>query len=204
LIRGYTELIFDNNALDQAHIARIRVRVSDQIERMQNLISDLLLLAEIGEHGATDFSTVNLTHVVQQAFEDLQTIQPRRPISVSLCEDAMVHADGRLVDQLLANLISNLSRYVPVKAPVSVKLEKNESQVTLVVEDGGPGLPNQATNEELQSFRRFDPSRSRTSGGSGLGLSIMNAIVQQHGGKMILSRSRLGGLKTLIELPVRG
>jgi hypothetical protein len=73
----------------------------------------------------------------------------------------------------------------------------------LEIEDGGPGLPESAYREKVQSLHRFDKSRSRENGGSGLGLSIMAAVVARLGGEFNLQKSSLGGLAILAELPVK-
>ena len=73
-------------------------------------------------------------------------------------------------------------------------------RVNLVIEDGGPGLTESAYRSEIAAMNRFDPSRSRDSGGSGLGMSIIAAIVQEHNGKLELRKSNLGGLAVDVEL----
>ena len=72
--------------------------------------------------------------------------------------------------------------------------------MNLVIEDGGPGLADSAYRTEIAAMNRFDPSRSRDSGGSGLGMSIIAAIVQEHNGKLELRKSNLGGLAVDVEL----
>jgi signal transduction histidine kinase len=72
----------------------------------------------------------------------------------------------------------------------------------LTVEDAGPGLPDEAYARGIQGFRRFDESRSRETGGTGLGMTLMNSIVEAHSGSMAIARSELGGLKLEIRLPL--
>ena len=71
----------------------------------------------------------------------------------------------------------------------------------LSIEDGGQGLPESAYRENIQSLNRFDKSRSRESGGSGLGMSIMAAVIEKQGGKLTLRKSALGGLTVEAEVP---
>ena len=88
-------------------------------------------------------------------------------------------------------------RHTPTDAAVNVSLAKIKNHIQLVIEDAGPGLKDFSQ----QAFSRFDKSRSRETGGSGLGLSIIHKIVENIGGEIELSRSNLGGLKTEIRLP---
>ena len=81
---------------------------------------------------------------------------------------------------------------------MSVSLTKTRNRIELVVEDGGPGLPTDASGSQL--FKRFDKSRSRESGGSGLGMSIIQAAISAHAGDLEFGRSDLGGLKISITL----
>ena len=124
------------------------------------------------------------------------------PLSFRWEPDVTIKGSKPLLVQLLANLISNLSRYVSDECEVSFELITDYENAILKLDDSGVGLPDSAYLEGIQSFTRFDNSRSRDSGGSGLGISIMSAIVAQHGGHLTLSRSELGGLCTTVVLPL--
>jgi K+-sensing histidine kinase KdpD len=93
-------------------------------------------------------------------------------------------------------------RHTPESAPVSISLSTVGKRAELIIEDGGPGLPENAYGSEIKAMNRFDPSRSRESGGSGLGLSIIAAIVQEHLGELELYKSKLGGLALKIRIPI--
>ena len=108
-----------------------------------------------------------------------------------------------LLDIPSQNIFSNIRRHTPALAPVSVQLKSKGKEVQLRIEDGGPGLPDDAYNKASYEFERFDRSRSRDSGGSGLGLSIIAAIVKEHSGSISLSKSALGGLAIYIQLPIK-
>jgi signal transduction histidine kinase len=103
---------------------------------------------------------------------------------------------------LLQNLFSNIRRHTPSDAPVKVTLEEHADLIELWIEDGGPGLPDSAYERGPQGFMRFDQSRSRESGGSGLGMSIVAAVVKDLDGSIDFQRSELGGLAVLVRLPV--
>jgi signal transduction histidine kinase len=72
----------------------------------------------------------------------------------------------------------------------------------MIIEDGGKGLPESAYREDIRSLNRFDKSRSRENGGSGLGMSIMSAVISKLGGRFSLRKSQLGGLAIVVELPL--
>jgi signal transduction histidine kinase len=93
---------------------------------------------------------------------------------------------------MMTNALANITRHTPENAPVFVRVARDGVVVRLSIEDGGPGLP--VYDQRPKHFRRFDPSRSRDSGGSGLGMSIMADLSEAMGGEMVTSPSSLGGL----------
>ena len=202
VIRGYSELLMKGEELEPEMIERSQERIQNQIHRMQALIDDMLLLVELEQTADDDKQLVNLSEVVNLAFYDLKTLHPERDIELNVENDIVLIGSQRLLEQLLANLISNLSRYVAPDRKVAVCLKQKDSFAVLQIDDSGDGLPDSAYNHGIQYFSRFDPSRSRDSGGSGLGISIMGAIVARHEGKLEIKRSELGGLCTVIDLPV--
>jgi len=103
------------------------------------------------------------------------------------------------VERLINNSLSNIARHTPGDAPVAVTLATVGSHAVLTVDDGGPGLPPEAYERDARQFQRFDPSRSRESGGTGLGMSIMGDIVTTLRGTMTFSQSPLGGLRLRFE-----
>ena len=114
-----------------------------------------------------------------------------------------IKASGDHIDRMVQNIFSNIKRHTPASAPVLVQLKSKGKEVHLRIEDGGPGLPEDAYNKASYEFERFDRSRSRDTGGSGLGLSIIAAIVKEHSGSISLSKSSLGGLAIFIQLPIK-
>jgi signal transduction histidine kinase len=168
---------------------------------MENLIHDLLLLAELGESRQTIFEELEFTELVQAHINDFQLFNKGRNIEISLEGNCELKGSREHLNRLIQNCLSNIIRHTPADAAVSVTLKSKGKRVNLMIEDGGPGLPESAYRTEIAAMNRFDPSRSRDSGGSGLGMSIIAAIVQEHDGKLELRKSDLGGLAVVIELP---
>jgi two-component system OmpR family sensor kinase len=123
-------------------------------------------------------------------------------VAVSIEDGVFVQGSAGLLNQLVANAIGNIRRHTMSDVPVRISLHRDGSSAVLVIEDGGPGLADAAYEAGIQHFQRFDPSRSRASGGSGLGMSIMGAIVRKHAGNVAIGRSELGGLRIEVRLPL--
>ena len=200
VIKGYSEMLSKGQMNDVVDRARAFSRVNSEIERMEHLIHDLLLLAELGESRPTTFEEIDLTELTQAHVNDFELFNKGRKISISLDDECHLKGSREHLNRLIQNCFSNIVRHTPADAAVSITLKSKGKKVHLVIEDGGPGLPESAYRTEIAAMNRFDPSRSRNSGGSGLGMSIIAAIVQEHNGKLDLRKSNLGGLAVDVEL----
>jgi signal transduction histidine kinase len=168
---------------------------------METLIHDLLLLAELGESRPTTFEEIDFSELTQAHVNDFELFNKGRKISILLEDECRLKGSPEHLNRLIQNCLSNIVRHTPSDAPVSITLKSKGKKIHLIIEDGGPGLPESAYRTEIEAMNRFDPSRSRDSGGSGLGMSIIAAIVQEHNGKLELRKSELGGLAVVLELP---
>ena len=201
VIKGYVELVTQRRSLEPEQLDRYYARLATEIERMESLINDLLLIAELSENTPRERVDVDMTSAVRRYTSDLIQLQPRRLVTTDIPEHIAVVCVPEHLDQLLANVFSNIQRHTPDDSAVSVGLRTKGEAVILNVADAGPGIPDSALREGIQFFKRFDPSRSRTSGGSGLGMSIMQGIADNSGGSINLRKSQLGGLEMIITLP---
>jgi two-component system OmpR family sensor kinase len=202
VIRGYLELLDDPRSLEDKSFAPKAVsKMSHEVLRMQKLIDDLLLLAELGATSELQsVKKVDFESLVNNELENLHNLQPRRPVT-ELLEAVSIYGDEALLSQLLANLFGNLRRHTSSTDAVEIHLLNRGTELVLTCDDAGPGLAPEAYQRGINGFERFDPSRSRANGGSGLGMSLMAGIVGKHGGSINLSPSKLGGLRTEIHLP---
>jgi two-component system OmpR family sensor kinase len=208
VIKGYVELLQKNPDAGPDQTARAYERMLAESNRMDALIRDLLLLAELGETKTdtkimSELSVIDLSAVVGTAIDDLRILQPTRPISVSIEPGIDILGARDLILQVLANLTSNIRRHTLVTDSLRVSLRTEDAMfAVLSFDDSGRGLPQEFYEAGISHFQRFDNSRSRESGGSGLGMSILAAIVRKHGGEIKLEKSDLSGLRTEIRLPL--
>jgi signal transduction histidine kinase len=201
VIRGYTELLNSQNVPSVEVQQRALGRVNDEVLRMEGLISDLLLLAELGEHRHTHDERVNLSALVQVHLEDFQLLEPNRPVDVDVEPNLFVVGSSSHLGRLVQNILSNIRRHTADSDPVSVQVRQRGNVIEMNIEDGGDGLPASAYEHGPQGFMRFDQGRSRESGGSGLGMSIMVAIVRDLNGNLDFRPSQLGGLLVAVSIP---
>lgn len=202
VIKGYVELLGKEDSIEPDARARALERLGSEISRMERLIADLLLLAEIGEQQRRHDDAVNLSDILRIQLTDLKLLEPKRVIEESVTPEVFILGSLPHIQQLIANVFSNIRRHTSDDAPVLVHLAYESSGVRMRIADGGAGLPEEAYLHGVQQFQRFDSSRSRESGGSGLGISIMQAIVAEHRGTMEFRKSELGGLEVDIHFPL--
>lgn len=202
VIKGYTEMLSKGQMSDVIDRARAFSRVNSEIERMESLIRDLLLLAELGESRPAAFEVLDFDELVTAHVNDFKFFNKDRSIDTEIITECNLSGSREHLNRLIQNCLSNIVRHTPPDAKVKITLKNIGKKARLIIEDGGPGLPAGGYGSEIKAMNRFDPSRSRESGGSGLGLSIIAAIVQEHEGVLELRKSELNGLAIVIELPI--
>jgi signal transduction histidine kinase len=202
VIRGYSELLRSDRVPTIEVQQRALARMGEEVQRMELLISDLLLLTELGERGVAHDETVDVSVIVNNHLADVRALETDRAVYADVDDGVCVDGSRSNVERLVQNVFSNIRRHTPSDAAVRASLHESDGMIELRVEDGGPGLPDSAYQRSPQSFLRFDQSRSRESGGSGLGISIIVAIVRDLNGAIQLSPSELGGLCVQVSLPV--
>jgi signal transduction histidine kinase len=201
VVKGYNDLLASGTASAEVQ-ARAVSRMQREVVRMEELVRDLLLLAELREVPHHVAKVINLSDVVKSRVEEFALEHPNRAVTVEVIEGFSVEARLDLVERLLNNALTNVLRYTPPDAPVRVTLNGRAPLATLLIEDGGPGLPVYGVRP--QRFQRYDESRSRETGGSGLGMSIMADVAEALGGSMTTERSSLGGLGLRFVIPLAG
>lgn len=202
VIKGYVEMLSKGQLSTPEDSARAFSRVNSEIGRMETLVHDLLLLAELGESAGRDNEVIDLSELVMRHAEDFRLLNQARNVDIAIEEGLEVFAVRDYISRFLQNSLNNISRHTDSSRPVKISLSRNSKRALLAIEDGGEGLPASAYRENIQSLNRFDKSRSRESGGSGLGMSIMAAVIDKIGGALSLKKSELGGLAVIAEIPL--
>ena len=200
VIKGYSELLSKNQINGPHDRERAYERVNSEIVRMENLIHDLLLLAELGEAAHPAFEEINLSELLTACTRDFSTLNSQRQIVEEISSEIVIDGSVEHLRRLIQNILNNITRHTPTDASVKVSLERKGKRVHLTIEDGGEGLAEDAYGDEVKEVNRFSARRSPETGGSGLGLSIIAAIVSEHEGVLNLKPSKLGGLAVEIIL----
>jgi len=200
VIKGYSEML-QNVSISDDQKQRAADRVEREVDRMDALIGDLLFLAEINETPFVQGSLMDLSAFAASAVFDFKSDNPERQVTSRIENGVYVIGTENFFHRMVTNAFTNIQRYTPSGAPVNVSLTSDSTHIQLKIEDGGPGLSS-GYGLSPQRFARGDDSRSRESGGSGLGMSIMADVARAVGGSMKTEQSTLGGLAIIFELPL--
>jgi two-component system, OmpR family, sensor kinase len=200
-IRGYAELFRHGADQRPEDLAKSMRRIEEESARMGVLVEELLLLARLDQRPELERSPVDLAAVATDAVSDARAVGNGRPIELATDGPVVVQGDDARLRQVAANLLANALTHTPPDTPVRVRVGSREGEATLEVADEGPGMTAEEAGHVFDRFYRVDDSRSRDGGGAGLGLSIVAAIVEAHGGRVSLDTAPGRGARFTVTLP---
>lgn len=203
-VLGYSELYRQGALAESKDIDNAMRRIGTETSRMERLVGDLLLLARLDRQQAIKPTSVNFTEVVRDAVTNSQAIDANYPITFDVVGSLRVLGDEQRLSQVVANLLANARVHTPKGTSVTVSLTEKEQRVILDVVDDGPGLPEEDSEKLFERFYRIDSSRSRDTGGVGLGLAIVAAIVAAHDGTIEAGNQDGHGARVTVSLPSVG
>jgi two-component system OmpR family sensor kinase len=203
-ISAYAEL-FERGAESRPEdLARVMNGIRIETARMGHLVEDLLLLARLDESRPLERSPVDLVEVSRQAVEAARAVGPDWPLRVDARGPVIVAGDAGRIRQVLDNLLANVRAHTPPGSTARVAVSRVDEEGIIEVIDNGPGIRADEAARLFERFYRADASRSRASGGAGLGLSIVAAIVAAHGGTVAASPGTGNGAVFTVRLPAPG
>lgn len=187
-------------------LARMRIAVESgdakpadllhDIDRMTEMVNGYLAFAR-GEMPEIE----QVTELTPMLLRTARDAAPNKKIITDFPrEPAQFYARPMALARAFANIIENAARYA--KKTIKITEHDTEDQVEIIIEDDGPGIPDNKKADALRPFVRLDEARGRDTGGTGLGLSIAQTAIENHGGQIFLENSDLGGLRVRVVLPI--
>jgi two-component system OmpR family sensor kinase len=198
-IQGFAELFRVGGDKDHVDLDIIMRRIEEESARMKVLVQDLLLLARLDETRPVERAPVDLAVLAADACSDAVAADPGRPVTLDAPGPVIVHGDEDHLRQAIANLVSNALTHTVAGTPIEVSAARMNGHAAVVVRDHGAGLDEEALHHAFDRFWRAD--RARVGSGSGLGLSIVAAIAQEHGGEISVANADGGGARFELTLP---
>jgi two-component system OmpR family sensor kinase len=204
VIRGQLEVLAAQREPPGSEVQRVERLVQAEITRISRLVDDLLLLAQ-AEH--TDFlqtESINLQSFVAELWDGVSLTAERR-YELGPVPEGSLDADPDRVAQALRNLARNaIEHTAPDTGLVRLEVDRlAPDKIRFAVQDDGPGIPESERQRIFERFHRTDPARTRSAGGAGLGLAIVRAIAEAHGGQ-VRARDAPNGRGARVELVLPG
>ena len=201
VIRGQLEVLAAQEDPRREEVRRVERLVQAEVARIGRLVDDLLLLAKTDQAEFLRTESVDLPVFVEELWDGMSLIARRR-FELGPIPPGTLRADPDRLAQALRNLVGNaIEHTVPERGLVRMRVElASEGRIRFVIEDDGPGIPDDQRERVFDRFHRTDTARDRASGGTGLGLAIVRAIAEAHGGRVVARQSPEGGARIELEL----
>jgi two-component system OmpR family sensor kinase len=201
-VSAYAEL-FERGAAQHADdLPRVFSGIRTETARMERLVNDLLTLARFDEGLPLQIVPTELVGLGAEAVHTAVTVGPQWPVEFTASHPVEVMGDPVRLRQVIDNLLANVRAHTPQGTASTVRVDQQGSTAEIVVKDAGPGMPTEEAARVFERFYRADASRARSHGGSGLGLSIVAAIVTAHGGTVSAKSAPGEGMTVTVRLPV--
>ncbi len=194
-----------NSRLSESNQKKIASNL-EEVNRMSGLVGDLLTISRLSEHEnikSASLSKVNLSEMIRKTVQRLATMALESNVTIDAelpADDIVVHSDHVLVEAILLNCIKNAITYNKPEGSVSISLSDKKDEAIIVIKDTGIGLSAEDAEKIFDRFYRVDISRSRRTGGSGLGLSIVKSAIDKLGGQISLKSELNVGTTITIRL----
>lgn len=174
--------------------------IGEDINEMENIIEQLLDFARLEADGPKlSKEPVDLISLLHNQVQQLQELSSKQLDFTPNNSELYYHCDGFYLERIISNLLSNANRYA--LSNIRATIEQNKDTLTIHVDDDGPGIPESEMQHIFKPFCRLDKSRGKATGGVGLGLSIVQRLVEWHQGHCTVSRSPLGGARFSVHFP---
>ncbi len=187
-------LIYQDSELSQEVMRDFLKEIDNEVDRLTNLVNDMLYLTKIdAETDIIDVENVDIGNLISQILVMLQPIAAKKNIELEMeqISEAYAECNPVMIRQAISNLVDNAVKYTNDGGNVKVSVDTDDTSVYIKVKDNGVGIAKEHIQHLFDRFYRVDKARSRSSGGTGLGLDIANTIAVIHGGKIEV-RSELG------------
>ncbi|MHB1474583.1 MAG: sensor histidine kinase [Dermatophilaceae bacterium] len=205
-VRGYAELFRQGAVTQPEDVAGAMRRIEDEAIRMGGLVEDLLLLTRLDSQRPLERGPVDLTVLAADAVQDARALDPTRHVRLlGLSGDLQpttIEGDEARLRQVVTNLVGNAVNHTPSGTDIEIAVGSDAGRAKLEVRDHGDGVDPVKARKVFERFYRADASRVRgNGGGNGLGLAIVAAIVNAHGGRVGVAATPGGGATFIVDLP---
>ncbi len=205
IIRGFAETLHDNPDLGQEMNLSITDKIVRNCQKMNNLIKDLLAITDVENLPESRLTDCELSYIIENCMNDVQEVHQDAKIAFSIEEEANTTfiGDPHLMEVAFTNLIGNAAKYSEPPADIRIHISNEKDWLVVTIADKGLGIPEEDLEHIFQRFYRVDKARTGKIGGSGLGLSIVEMIIDKHFGKIAVQSKHDEGSTFTVRLPLQ-
>lgn len=199
-ILGLSELIY-NDMVDKDDYKKFGEKIKNESQRLLVLIENIIKVSQLDEKSFSNtFEHLNISFIINDVVKTLEPHIEEKNIKLNIATNGeLIHGNKHLIHELIFNLIENAIKYNKVNGEIFVSTEYQDNHVKIIVKDTGVGIDEKYQDRVFERFYRVDKSRNKKTGGSGLGLSIVKHIVDNHDGNITLeSKPEIGSTFTVI------
>lgn len=204
-IKGYSEAMLDGTISEKEEANKYLQLINREAGRMQRLVYDLLDLARLEKKSLPmEIQPIALAQLIEESLEKFEPFLHEKKLSFEkkLDPDVIIMGDQDRIEQVIQNITENAIRYSPENSFIHVSLEKSKGNTcTIAIKDNGIGIPKKDLHRIGERFFRIDKARTRQYGGTGLGIAIVQKIVQLHEGHFYIESEEGVGTTVFIKLP---
>ena len=204
-IQGFSQAMTDGSVQEQEDLIEAARIINDEAVRMRSLVDDLLYLSQVDSGEVTlegdQIDPNELLTATEEHFRR-RAEQGGVEVSVQTVTVPQIEADGRRLEQALANVVDNALRYTASGGRITLRSSVSAGRVQLAVHNNGPAIPPEAMPQIFERFFQVDSNQARAEGNTGLGLAITKEIVEAHGGTVGVTSTVEQGTQFLVDLPL--
>ena len=200
VIQGYADILSRWGTEDPETMKESIAAIRQEATAMKEMVEQLLFLARGGNDLIhIDWKAVDLSALGTDVCREVEMIDEKHRFSAAITPMVITEGDDGMLKQLIRILVDNSIKYTPAGGQISLRVEERDGQAVIAVQDEGAGIPEEAMPYIFDRFYRADESRTRETGGAGLGLSIAKSIAQRHNGSIeVTSREGIGTRMTVL------
>jgi len=205
-LRGYLDGLEQGIARSPEKMAKYVAVCKEKSVQLDRLVEELFTFTKL-EYSETKLNAenVDLTSIIQKSIESLRPLAQQKQIAFlhyNVIHDCIVNGDAHLLERAMNNLLDNAIRHTPFSGEISFQCELDDNKVTITIQDTGQGFSSEELERVFEPLYRGEVSRNRSTGGSGLGLTIAQRIFRQHGGDLVAGNHAEGGAMLTGWIPV--
>lgn len=200
IMKTRIELFRKKNGIQSPRTEELLQIMEGEVNRLSAMVGSLLELTNLEQEDS--FELVHLGELLQAVVNEVSPLAQERQVSITVnASPSMLRGNKHLLYRALFNLMENAIKYSEVNGKVTAVVRSENGWVQVEVTDQGLGIPEELQQQIFEPFFRVDKARSRQQGGVGLGLALVRAIAEHHGGAVIVEAAEAGGSRFILTIP---